>query len=469
MRASRPVGPGSRLPSTLLLATLVVPTTPLEGQSTPGLIVRETVLENGLHVIAAPNSSVPIATIEVALRGGARSQLNEADEGLPHILEHMLFKSYERSGRDWWQRETGEIDATSNGRTGEETVAFFMTLPSEHLDKGIELLADLLRSQRFREDQLTEEKQVVVGELQRRASDPYFLADQVTDMALWGSAFRSRNPIGNMLTIMGASTDELEAHFERFYVPNNAALVVTGDIDPSSVFASAAEHFRRWERGRDPWQDFPHHEVPRLSHDSVFVVAAEASEVTLLVRWHGPAANEDRPATIAGRLYSELVSMPTSGTQRRLVDTGLFTGVALHYTHSSGVGPIGLVARTTPERLIEAARALEAELELLGGTDYFTAADLESAKKRLLVEASLTEETSIGLAHSLAEAWSVAGLDEYVGRAAALEAAGPDDVRAFVTRYLAGRPKVISFLMSDETLNVNADPLVELVMDWRSR
>lgn len=105
-------------------------------------VTRDTVLGNGLHVITARNSSLPLATIEIVVRGGALAQIEPEDEGLPHILEHMLFKSFDRSGRDWWAERTSEMNAAYNGTTGDERVTYYLTLPSDNVDDGLELLGD---------------------------------------------------------------------------------------------------------------------------------------------------------------------------------------------------------------------------------------------------------------------------------------------------------------------------------------
>ncbi|MDX1578144.1 MAG: pitrilysin family protein [Gemmatimonadota bacterium] len=430
--------------------------------------MRDTILENGLTVVAAPNSSIPVATIEIAFRGGAQTQLAEDDEGIPHILEHMLFKSYERSGRDWWSEKAGELDAIYNGTTGEETVTYYLTLPSENLDRGIELLGELVQSTRFTDDALTEEKRVVSSELQRRVSNPYFVAGQMAEMALWGPAFRRKNPIGNMLTIMGASADRLEAHYDLYYVPNNAALIVTGDVTASQVFASASEHLEGWDRAPDPFEALPRLSMAPIAVDSIFVVPAPASDVTFMIKWLGAEGREDPSAGLSGALFSELVNLPTSGTQRRLVDTGLFTFVELGTTRVRGVGSIDLTARTTPALVGAAAEALRLELQALVSDDYFTDEDLEAARKRLYVASALASQTSDGLAHALAAAWSGGRLDQFLDPSGSLSSQTAEDVRGYIDRYMAGKKKIVTLVMSNDDLTREMNTLVEAIGRWRT-
>ncbi|UCC75022.1 MAG: insulinase family protein [Gemmatimonadota bacterium] len=431
-------------------------------------VVRDSTLENGLLVIVARTSSVPIATIEIVVRSGAFTQLEELDEGLPHVLEHMLFEYFERRGRGWGYY-TSELDATSNAATGQEAMRFYLTLPSEHLDDGIELLCDLVRSPRFKSEPLRVERLVVRGEIERQASDAHALADLVTDMVLWGPAFRQKNPAGNILTInTGVTTERLEEHHERYFVPNNAALIVTGDVEAADAFKSAEKHFGRWKRGDDPFADFAAPPIAPLAGDSVFVVSADASGVTFMIRWHGPAVSEDRDASFAADVFSELVNQPTSGTQRRLVDTGLFTNVFLSYVTRNNVGPIQVEARTTFDKLGEASAALLQELDLMGREDYFNEADLETAKKRLRVTQALSQQSAPGLAHGIAYFWSAAGLDYFREYFDALAAQTADDVRRYVAQYIAGRPKVVSLLMSQELRRSNLGRVLACLDSWRA-
>jgi zinc protease len=427
--------------------------------------VRDSTLDNGLDVIVVPSPNIPIAFIELVVRSGAFTQREQADEGLPHVLEHMLFK---RKGGDWWSDRVWDLRATYNAMTSAELVAYYLALPSEKLDAGIGLLAELVRSPGFSKDALEDESKVVQEELRMRVSDPHSVAETVTQMALWGPAFRQKNVIGNMLTIGGVTTDQLERHVERYYVPNNAALIVTGDVDAARTLASAAKHFGRWRRSADPFQGLETPPITPLNRDSVFVVQADASNVTFMIRWHGPAASRDRDASYAADLFSAVVNQPTSQTQVRLVRSGLFTDVSLQYVTLNHVGPIALDARTTPDVLGQACAALVRELDLLGQPDYFTDADLEAAIKRLRVAAALEWQSAAALAHSIARYWSVIGLDAFRDYFDALSAQTAEGVRRYVAEYITGKSKVVSILMSSSARRLKSRELSACLSSWRA-
>jgi len=428
--------------------------------------VRDTVLSNGLTVLAARNPVIPVATIEIAFRNGAFTQLEPEHEGLPHLMEHMFFKSFDRGDVS---SRAADLDAWINGTTGVETVTYYYILPARNLKKGIERLSDAVRSPRFPKNDLAEEKQRVSNELERSASDPFFLLDFHTDAALWRAAFRQKNVGGNLPAVLGATSEALEEHYKRFYAPNNAAVVVTGDIDPEEVFEVAAKSFGSWERRPDPFEGFSHPPVRPLPRDTVVVVEANAPDVTLVVAWHGPSQSDDPEGAVAADLFSEIVTQRVSGAYRRLVDSGLFHFLSFSYENSNHVGPIKLVARTIPERAAIASSALRNEIELMGSDDYFTADELEMARTSLSVRAAFERESAISRAHRLAREWSLSGTEGLVQPVMSVLEHGLDAVRQYVSRYIKDRPRTLALLVSSSTIDTHTDALIACLEAWERR
>jgi zinc protease len=413
-------------------------------------MVRDTVLANGLHVIAVRSPSAPYATIKVVVRTGAFSQLAEGDEGVPHLLEHMLFKSSEEWGKSFGTY-TAELDASSNGTTSDEAVTYYVTLPSKNLAKGVRLMWDLVRDPDFTKEALDSERKVVSGELQRKVSDPQYLLISNSDRVFWGEGWSRKNPGGNLLAIMGATPQRLDGFYKRFYIPNNAALVVTGDVNHAEVFDLASKTFKGWKRGEDPYAKTPIPPMPALTSTQRHVIEANVSDVTFLIRWRGPSVTTDPKATHAADLFASLVNHPLSGMQQRLVDAGLFQSVSLGYRTQSHVGPIELYARTTPEKIAAAGAALQAELNRFGAADYFSEDEVVIAKKQIQVGNAFALESGSSLADPVGDLWSSAGLEYYLGYVDNLLAQRPEDVREFVGKYITGKPLVVSVLVSNAT------------------
>lgn len=446
--------------SGLALSILCAP--PLAAQTPRS--VRDTVLENGLQVIVLPSHAIPVATIEVAVRAGAFTQLQPEDEGVPHILEHMLFKAYD-GGRGFGP-EAQDLGAAYNGTTSDERVTYFVTLAADRVEDGIDAMGSLVDDPDFSQRDLETELQVVRGELERMVSDPYSVLDLVSDRVLWGSAFQRKNAIGNMMTILSAQRDRVRDHYRRYYIPNNAALIVTGDVEPEDVFEWADDHFDGWDDGDDPFEDFTTMTVPPLARDTAFVLDMPSTDVTISVKWQGPSLSEDPVGALAADVFSQMLNQMNSGAQARLVDTGVFQLVTMGYRTLQNVGPVTLRARTTPEQIVRALTELGVELALFSDPTYFGEKDLEAAKRALRLESAVRREVAATAAHSLADMWAIGGLDYYRTYEEGLQEVTLEDVRAYVDRYLLGQHRVVSAMATEELMGPLSTALGQIVAQW---
>jgi len=147
--------------------------------------IQRTVLDNGMDVIVIENHSVPLATIVVAVHNGAMTQ-EPRDQGLAHLYEHLLFRSYKGDPLAF-ATETFYLKGQFNGFTSEEVVAYYVVVPATNAVKGIELLARMLRTARFSDRDLKEERPVVLDEVHRAESDPERALARRAVRQLWGS------------------------------------------------------------------------------------------------------------------------------------------------------------------------------------------------------------------------------------------------------------------------------------------
>lgn len=431
--------------------------------------IQSRTLENGLQLIIVRSDAIPFATVEMVFRGGAFTQLEPDQLGVPHLLEHMLFRKSDRGAEGTFARRASAIDANWNGVTSEETVRYYLMTPSKHLGKSVDLMSDLVRQASFTDEGLDIERRVVRGELERRAAEPEVLLRVVADRQLWSDAgWDRKNAGGNMIAVSSATVSQLKDLHKRFYVPNNAALVITGDVNVDEAFALAADKFRGWKRGPDPLVAVPPLKITPLAAITHETFTAPVRDVTILVRWHGPSVGRDRAATYAADVFAGLVNQPLSGTQRRLVDTGLFEHVSLSYDTKNHVGPVELYAKTTPEQAVAAATALGGELARLAGADYFGDAELEFARTRQRVYAAFRAERASGFAHALAEMWGSADLDYQLTYADSIDNRTAGDVRRFVETYLKGKPMTVTVMMSYPTQQAIAAPLRNALGAWKA-
>ncbi|HEU6450466.1 MAG TPA: pitrilysin family protein [Gemmatimonadaceae bacterium] len=412
-------------------------------------IIHRQTLDNGMDVVVVENHAVPIATVEVVVKTGAMSQTPD-DQGVPHLFEHMLFKGYRGSGGRPFLQETATLHAGYNGTTSQEQVTYYLTLPSSHTDDAVRVLAHLVRDPHFEKDDLNTERFVVLGEFRRNVSDPRFHLQNEVSQLLWGSEWPRKNTLGDQVALLAVTPEHLKTIFDRYYIPNNAALVVSGDVDPTKVFAAAADRFGSWERAPDPYKAFPVPPMPPLTKSDAVVVTGDVNEITIEIQWPGPSVRSNTVDTYAADVFSAYVDDEQSQLQKRLVDSGIFHTASFGYQTLDHTGPISFYGTASMDKLAAALTVLQAELMTMRADDYFDPELLKVVEKRRSVATAFELEESVGLAHTVGYWWSVAGLDYYMDYTDNLSKRSPSDLSGFVTRYLGDKPFVIGVLAPEK-------------------
>ncbi len=438
----------------LLLAVAVPAITPAvaRAQSRAELekVLRRKVLPNGLEIIVVENHGVPIATLEIDVRNGAFTQPPEY-AGLAHMYEHMFFKANkDLPSADAFNDRSAELGAKYNGSTQEERVNYYLTLPADSLEGGMSFLASALRNPLFLPDELAREKEVVLGEYDRNEAQPGFAWQQKATEFLYPGQFSRKNTIGDRDVLKNVTPEQMRVIQRKYYVPNNCALIVTGDVKPEVVFRAAEKIFGDWPRGADPFVADPIPPIPALTGNKSFIAEEPINAVAVLIQWQGPSVGRDPGATFAADVFSDVLNTPGSTFQKNLVDTGLWQGIGVNYYTLNQTGPISISGQTTPDKLRTAMAALEREIARFTDPTYITPAELEAVKSQRAVSSAFGIEKASEIAHTIGFWWSVANLDYFMGYTDQMAQQRITDLLRYTSTYIAGKPRVTSVLMSPE-------------------
>src|ERR1043165_3391663 len=337
---------------------------PAPGPRLPEAKIFSQVMANGLEVIILEDHSIPLVTIELAVKNGSYTEPPELN-GLSHLYEHMFLKQNRAiANAEEDLRAIGQMGIAYNGTTREEVVDYYFTTTSPNIRTAMQFMKDAARYPLFDEREFAREKQVVIGEIDRNESNPFYYLNQEMNTRLFFKYPSRKNPLGNRETVGSATTEMMRTIQQRYYVPNNSALVITGDVTPQEVMKMAQEFYGDWaKREKDPFVEFPLVEHPPLPKSDGAVIVQPVQNVIINIGWQGPSIGKDNPATYAADVFSFILRQPNSRFQRNLVDTGLVTGVDLSYYTQRNVGPIALNAQTTPDKA-RAARSEEHTSEL---------------------------------------------------------------------------------------------------------
>ncbi|MBC7256238.1 MAG: insulinase family protein, partial [Chloroflexi bacterium] len=192
--------------------------------------MRRVTLDNGLEVILKEVHAAPIISTWLWYRVGSRNELG-GDTGISHWVEHMLFKGSARFPKGEIMRAVDRLGGYINAMTSHDFTVFYTTLPSAHAELALEIEADRMASAKFAPAEVEAERTVIIAEREGGENEPsYMLAEEVC-----ASAFRvhpyHHQTIGWKEDLLRLTRDHLYAHYRRYYLPNNAILVVVGDFD----------------------------------------------------------------------------------------------------------------------------------------------------------------------------------------------------------------------------------------------
>jgi zinc protease len=456
----------------ILLAAFVLFT--VTGETTQIAGLRHYRLDNGMEVFIFENHVVPLVKIQISFRCGAIAQTAK-NAGLFHLYEHMLFKGNKvfKSDSDF-QAAMKEIGVTSwNGGTSTEYVEYHFTVPADKLAKGVAFWANAVRYPLFKEDELAAEKQVVINEIRGYHNDPGHIYEGAMDKAFYYRYPWRRDVSGPEENIRNATRQDLLDIQSHYYIPNNAALFIGGDVDPEAVLEIAKTYFGDWPAGPDPWKE-PPPAHPFLNND-VFLSYADPSMyqglMSVDLRQRGPDVLADPQFTYAadvwlflledpnGRFRNDIFNKVRGIYKKEYITASYFTqrdGGAIYFrTYLTAAPEGGNIERA----LLFKEAVLEEMTAVLDDPHYFSEEDFALVKTRLEDKQLLDMETADQLISSLSFWWASASTEYYLGYIDNLKKVTIDDVRAFIRKYISGRDMLMGVVMNPADYAKNKEEL----------
>lgn len=273
-------------------------------------------LSNGLKVFLVEEHKAPVVTIQVWYQVGSRDEVT-GRTGLAHLTEHMMFKGTSLHGKGEFSRIIAKAGGTQNAFTGWDYTAFFENLSSDHVSLALELEADRMVNLIVDPEEFELEREVVKEERRLRTEDdPHSLVVE----HLYATAYHVHpyhSPIIGWMTDLNSLTrDDVYAFYKKYYVPNNAALVVVGDFSRKDLLSKIKNTFGKIPRG----MDIPPIEItePRQTGERRFVVKKEAQLPFIFAGFHVPnfESPDNYPLTVLSNILS---SGKSSRLYRKLV------------------------------------------------------------------------------------------------------------------------------------------------------
>jgi zinc protease len=221
------------------LALLLVLGIPLTASANP----FEQRLSNGLRIIVKEDSRAPTAVHMVWYRAGSVDETN-GTTGVAHVLEHMMFKGTPTAGPGEFNRRVAAAGGRDNAFTSRDYTAYFQQVPKQKLEEMMQLEADRMRHLTLNADEFTQEIKVVMEERRLRTDDQAQaqLFEQMSGVAFQAHPYRVPI-IGWMNDLENMTVQDARDWYERWYVPNNAYVVIVGDVEHEQIFKLAEKYY----------------------------------------------------------------------------------------------------------------------------------------------------------------------------------------------------------------------------------
>ena len=307
--------------ATAVATTLLAPDTPAQDQALPSLSVQQATLSNGLRLILHVDSTTPTVAVNLWYHVGSKDEPARRN-GFAHLFEHLMFQGSKNVGEDQFFMYLERAGASDrNGTTSLDRTNYYATVPSNQLELVLWLESDRMGFLLDHVDQKTFESQrsVVLNERRQNYVDaPYGMVPQFIQERVYPSGHPYHNlTIGSPEDLNAATLSDVQTFYKTFYVPNNATLVIAGDIDPAETKRLVEKYFGPIPKAPEPavmTQAAP----ARLSGEQVVEVEAAVELGRVYVTYATPAFFAPGDAELDG-LSQVLSNGKTSRLYKRLV------------------------------------------------------------------------------------------------------------------------------------------------------
>ena len=403
--------------------------------------VRAATLDNGLTVLVQEEHTAPLASVWCWYKVGSKDERSGLT-GVSHWVEHMNFKGTTHISRDAIKRIIEQVGGSWNGYTWIDQTTYLETATRDALDRMLFIESERMANSLYHPDDCESERTVIISELQGGENDP----DQLLDQELTATAFKAhpyRHPtIGWLSDLQTMTRDDLYGYYRAYYVPNNATLVIIGDVDTDEALRRAEHYFAGIPAG-----DLPRRMrtvEPEQTGERRLTIRREGTTAYLKVGYHAPAIGDPRffpllllDAMLTGakglNLWSSFRLPPAqrrARLYRALVDRGLASSVggALLPTAHPFLYTVSVTATEgTPLAAVEAALLDDMDRVRLNGV---TSAELAKAKQQLKARLVFDNDSITNIAHQLGYFETIASVDTFLTVQQRIAAVTLDEVAA---------------------------------------
>jgi zinc protease len=428
---------------------------PITAASPPGPQVADFRLANGLQVVVIPDRRAPVVTHMVWYRNGSADD-PVGKSGIAHFLEHLMFKGTHKHPQGEFSNVVAELGGQENAFTSMDYTSYFQRVAREHLATVMEFEADRMNNLVLSDEVVVPERDVVIEERRMRTdTDPGAQLGEAVNATLFTRHPYGTPIIGWMHEIEELGRQDALDYYGRFYTPENAILVVAGDVEPEEVRALAEKTYGQIPaRGEAPQRRRPREPEAKAAR-RVTLADPKVEQPSLQRAYVVPSyLTGEKGEGEALDVLTHILGAPSTGLlHRRLVVEKKVAVMAGGWYHGGAVDQSRLLLYAVPRPGVSLEQ-LETDLETVVQEIVEKGvgeAELRRSKTRLIADTIYAQDSQSHLARiygsTLAVGGTVAQVQSWPDD---IEAVTADDVKAIAARYLDARRAVSGYLLKDE-------------------
>ena len=373
-------------------------------------------LDNGLTIIVKEDHRAPVVMTQIWYRVGSTDEPLDKG-GISHLLEHMMFKGTADVSSDDFERLIAKFGGVNNAFTSYDYTGYYELFPANRLPLALELEADRMINLRFDDKAFAKEHQVVMEERRQRTDDnPLAKAYEAFRLLSLPDSPKGESVIGPMSELESITLPELKDWYKTWYAPNNATLVIVGDVNPAEVLTQVKRYFEDLPASKIPERPTVRQQGFRGYQQ---VSSEQAVQVpVLLMGYNVPslltAAPTNEKQAYALSLAQDVLDGGLSARlESRLIrEQGLLTSVGTSYDLLDRGDGLFLIQATPREgvSLEQAQQAITAEINKLG-TDPIADDEISRAKTNTVTGLVYAQDSMEGQAQIIGALQSI-GLDD---------------------------------------------------------
>ena len=350
-------------------------------------MIEKTILDNGLTVITEPMNHVRSASVGIWVRSGSRHESEDLN-GISHFIEHTLFKGTGKRNARQIAVESDAIGGNVDAFTSREVASYYVKVLDEHLPRAFDLLADIVTSPLFDNEELDRERNVVLEEIKMVEDTPDDLVHEVFVANFWPGHPLGRSILGTPETLSTFNHDRVDKYFKDVYGPSNLVVTGAGNLEHGAFVDMVSTHMGTMTVGGAGRLANPPAYQPRRT-----AIDKELEQAHLIIGARCPSAlSEDRYSCnvlnviLGGGMSSRLF-------QKIREERGLAYSVHSGINSYSDAGYLSVYAATSPEHIEEVIHLTVEEFEKLKSEETCEQ-ELQRAKDQLKVSVMLALEST---------------------------------------------------------------------------